>query len=353
VITPLNSSGEETILAYLLAASLLWALSFGLIKGHLVAYDPLAVAFLRLAISSVLFLPWLLQRPLSTRLVRRAMILGAVQFGLMYIFYIAAYQYLPAYAVALYTIFTPLYVTGLEDALTQRWQRRHTVAALLAVVGAAMVTAGDFVGNAALRGIGLLQLSNLCFAAGQVGYRRLLIRSPRVQPSPSAGQDGGTVSFHHSAPPGQERGSWTYQPVNQGLQAGEQRSQAGGVSEVALLGWMYLGATMVTAVISLVFADRSRLDFGGDAVLVLLYLGLVPTALGFYLWNKGAVRVGAGVLAAANNLKIPLAVLCTWLIFSESANYVRVIGGLAVIVAALFVAGRRTEIVAGRRTEND
>ena len=269
----------------------------------------MAVACLRLLISLVVFLPWLLRRPVKQELARLAMALGAVQFGLMYIFYIAAYQYLPAYAVALYTIFTPLYVAGLADALVQRWRRRHTLAAMLAVVGAAIVTVGSLGGGSALRGIGLLQMSNLCFAAGQVGYRRLV----------APGRDtAGTVRSDAAA-------------------------QAGGESEVAILGWMYLGATLVTAVVALVGSDRARLGFDRSALLVLLYLGLVPTALGFYLWNKGAVRVRSGVLAAANNLKIPLAVLCTWLIFSESADHVRVIAGLAFIVAALFVAGRDPE----------
>ena len=49
---------------------------------------------------------------------------------------------------------------------------------------------------------------------------------------------------------------------------------------------------------------------GVAAVLpVLLYLGLVPTAVGFWLWNKGAARTSAARLAVANNLKVPLAVL--------------------------------------------
>jgi hypothetical protein len=36
--------------------------------------------------------------------------LGAIQFGLMYVAYIASYQYLSGYLVAVFTIFTPLYV---------------------------------------------------------------------------------------------------------------------------------------------------------------------------------------------------------------------------------------------------
>ena len=40
------------MLLYLIVASLLWSFSFGLIKENLAGYDPLLVAFLRLAISA-------------------------------------------------------------------------------------------------------------------------------------------------------------------------------------------------------------------------------------------------------------------------------------------------------------
>jgi len=48
-----------------------------------------------------------------------------------------------------------------------------------------------------------------------------------------------------------------------------------------------------------------------------------------------AARTTAARLAVANNLKVPLAVLVAWLVFSESAPYLRATAGLAVIVAAL------------------
>lgn len=298
--------GGGADLAYLVAASLLWAFSFGLIKGHLVAYDALAVAFVRLAISLVVFLPWLWRHPLPRPLILRALGLGAVQFGLMYGFYISAYRFLPAYGVAFFTIFTPLYVTWFHDLLARRWRPRHTVAALLAVSGAGLVLAGGFTAGAA-SGIVLLQAANLCFAVGQVGYRRLLRVSPPTPATMETGleDDAGAIRW----------------------------------PETALLAWMYLGATLVTGLAVVVLADHTRLGFTGQAWLVLLYLGIVPTGAGFYLWNKGAARARAGILAACNNLKIPLAVICAWLIFGEEADYLRVLVGLVAVVAALFLAG--------------
>jgi hypothetical protein len=43
------------------------------------------------------------------------------------------------------------------------------------------------------------------------------------------------------------------------------------------------------------------------------------------------------VLAAANNLKIPLAVLIAWLVFGESAPYERVLAGLSLIFVGLAI----------------
>ena len=40
---------------------------------------------------------------------------------------------------------------------------------------------------------------------------------------------------------------------------------------------------------------------------VLVYLGIVASGIGFFLWNAGARRSAPGVLAVGNNLKIPLA----------------------------------------------
>ena len=207
---------------YLLAASLLWAFSFGLIKQQLAGIDPVLVAFLRLAISALVFLPPLVRWRLPARLVRTALMLGAVQFGLMYVFYLASYRYLPAYGVALLTIFTPLYVVLLDDLRRRRASGRHAAAALLAVAGAAIIVVRGIVAPQMWPGIVLLQAANLCFAAGQLKYRELAA-AMAVSPTAAA------TSAPH-APPAERSLSATVP----------------GRSEAALLGWMYVGAALVT-----------------------------------------------------------------------------------------------------------
>ncbi|MCP4571058.1 MAG: EamA family transporter [bacterium] len=277
---------------HLLAASFLWAFSFGLIKDNLTAADPVAVACARLVLAAAAFAPLLARRRLRNPHRIAALGLGALQFGAMYVLYIAAFASLPAWLVAVFTIFTPLYVTLASDLLARRLRVRHLAAAVLAVAGAALIVQLAMPQDADWRGILLLQGANLCFAAGQVLFPRL-------------------------------------------------RTRAGG-HEAVLVAWMYQGAALVTLLALVLRGADPRAGWDGPALLTVLYLGLVPTAVGFYLWNKGATLTTTGVLAGANNLKVPLAVLVSWAVFGEQADYLRAGLGLLVIVAALFLAGRGT-----------
>jgi drug/metabolite transporter (DMT)-like permease len=157
----------------LLFVSFIWAFSFGLIKGRLAGLDPVAIAAVRLAIAGLVFAPWILRTRSAGTLRWKLAAIGAVQFGIMYIAYLGAFAHLQAYEVALFTIFTPLYLTLIDALLERRWQGRHLLAAALAVVGAGVVLWRQSAGSAVVTGFLLVQVSNLCFAAGQLAYRRL------------------------------------------------------------------------------------------------------------------------------------------------------------------------------------
>jgi drug/metabolite transporter (DMT)-like permease len=274
---------------YLLAASLLWAFSFGLIKGQLGGLDPGFVALCRLALAAAAFLPVARPSLRNGRVPAWALGLGVLQFGLMYVLYIAAYAYLPAWMVALFTVLTPLYVALLAPLRGRRLSGLTWPAVGLTIIGAAVVLARGLPQGADWRGILLLQGANLCFAAGQIWYPEVRRRE--------------------------------------------------GLADGSVLFWMYLGAAAVPALWLLLPGGGQWTWPAGDQLWVLLYLGLAPTGLGFYLWNKGSARVSAGLLAGANNLKVPLAVLVSWLVFGEQADYWRVSLGLALVVTALFMAG--------------
>jgi drug/metabolite transporter (DMT)-like permease len=89
---------------YLFAVSLLWAFSFGLIKGRLVGLDAAFISAVRLTLALVVFLPFLRLGGLARRTVFAFTAIGAVQFGLMYLAYNESFRFLRAYEVALFTI---------------------------------------------------------------------------------------------------------------------------------------------------------------------------------------------------------------------------------------------------------
>ncbi|MBN1114875.1 MAG: EamA family transporter, partial [Oligoflexia bacterium] len=82
---------------YLLIASVIWAFSFGLIKGHLTGIDPNFVSFVRLLISFLIFVPFLKLKGLKAKFVLQLLLTGLVEFGLMYISYIYSYRFLQAH----------------------------------------------------------------------------------------------------------------------------------------------------------------------------------------------------------------------------------------------------------------
>ena len=273
----------------LLAASLLWAFSFGLIKGELTGLDPLLISLVRLSLATIAFSLFLNNGLRQWGLRTKAMALGAVQFGLMYVLYIAAYGYLPAWMVALFTVTTPLYVLLLASARERRLPPRYALAVVLALSGALVTVAKGLPSGASWQGVALLQAANLCFAIGQVYY-------PVLKRTTTA-------------------------------------------SDAGIVSWMYLGALLVPALALLLRGSGVGPMPTNSQWLTLLYLGFLPTAGAFYLWNRGATQVASGFLASINNLKVPLAVLVSWSFFGEEADYLRFGSGLILVVAALFVAG--------------
>jgi len=276
----------------LLLTSLIWAFSFGLIKRHLSGLDAHFVAWMRLAISFLVFLPFLRLKDLPFRLAGKLLLLGAVQFGLMYLFYIESFRYLQAHQVALFTIFTPLYVTWFFDLLSRRFHAVSLVSALMAVAGAAIIMyAGGSIGLI-VNGFLLVQASNVCFALGQVVYKRMAERDRRLQ---------------------------------------SQR----------IFAILYLGAA-ATAILSALLFSRSAIPaISLSQGLTLLYLGALASGLGFFLWNRGAIRVSSGVLAVFNNVKVPLAVVASLLFFGERSDPIRLLAGSALMVAGLALLSRR------------
>jgi drug/metabolite transporter (DMT)-like permease len=288
---------------YLLLASLIWAFSFGLIKDKLGALDASFVAASRLLVSLLVFLPLLRRRGLSRGLTLRLVAIGALQYGAMYLTYVAAFRHLKAYEVALFTVSTPIYVTLIDDLFARRLDGPNLATALLAVIGAGIVSYTALHHGAIAWGALLVQASNLCFAFGQVAYRRWLGPEFKREASEAA-------PSHLSQLP---------------------------VKDQEVFALLFLGGFGVAAVSSATLTNWSRLTLDSTQVLTLLYLGAVASGLGFFVWNVGARRVEAGALAIFNDLKIPLAVAVSLLCFGEKTSgrpSTLVLGG-SVVLAAL------------------
>jgi drug/metabolite transporter (DMT)-like permease len=284
----------------LLTVSLIWAFSFGLIKGRLAGLDPAAVAVVRLALAALVFLPLLRLRSLPAMTALRFAAIGALQFGAMYVFYLRAFVHLQAHEVALFTIFTPLYIALGDAALERRFQPAHVAAAGVSVLGAGLLLAGDGLRPGLAVGFGLVQLSNLCFALGQLAYKRV-------------------------------------------------RSQQSGLRDRDIFGLLYAGAVVATGAFSLFTTDWSAFRPSAAQWGVLAYLGILASGLCFFWWNLGALRVNNGTLAAFNNAKVPLGVACSLLFFGESADLTRLAASLLLLTGAVLMAEYAPNVRAPRR----
>ena len=70
---------------------------------------------------------------------------------------------------------------------------------------------------------------------------------------------------------------------------------------------------------------------------VVIYLGLVPSALGFVLWGFAAARLSSATLTSLLYLVPPVAVLIAWIWLREVPTLVELAGGLLVLCGVVIV----------------
>lgn len=271
--------------------TLIWAFSFSLIGEFLASrVDPYLAVSSRMLLALLLFLPWLFK---STSTKTQAMALaaiGAIQLGLMYLLLYHSFLYLSVAEVLLFTILTPVYISILD--YFWRYKKLHLRwlgPALLAILGALVIRyqnlSSDF-----WWGLLLIQAANLCFAFGQVAYRQLNLGS-----------------------------------------TGAQRYN---------FGWFFAGATITSLLATALFADWNKmptttLDYG-----ILVWLGVVASGLGYWLWNAGARQVNANQLAVMNNVLIPAGLVVNFVFWQQNVNWLTLSAGSALILLSLFLASK-------------
>jgi drug/metabolite transporter (DMT)-like permease len=286
---------------YLALVSVIWAFSFGVIGSALSGVDSFLVATLRLGVASIIFLPFLRLRDIGSIDRFRLITNGAIQFGLMYAFYMRAYQFIPSHLVAIFSILTPVYVILIHDLRRRTFSKHYLWIAILSVLGAASIKAKTIPSGDIWMGFGLMQAAGIAFAFGQVAYRDWKRANPQIP----------------------DRSVFTL---------------------------LSLGGVFSVGCFSLMLTDFQAVELTPDHWKAILYLGCVASGLGFFLWNKGASVSNPGTLAAFNNAVVPLAVLFSLFIFGEADNLdteslIRLIVGTMLIGTAVLL-GQRSKIEA-------
>lgn len=284
---------------YLAITSLIWAFSFGLIGNALKGLDPLLVSDARLLLAFVAFLPFLKLRQISRAETWQLIAIGAIQYGVMYTCYLTAFRYLPSHMVALFSVLTPLYVVIIYDIRRRRFTPGYLLAAVLSVAGAAVIRAKESGSSEVWLGFALMQIANVAFAFGQVYYR-----------------------------------DW-------------KRSRSH-ITDSSVFAYLYLGGASFTAIVTVLLSHTVPIPLEATSTqwLVLGYLGVVASGLGFFFWNKGATQTSAGVLAAFNNAVVPLAMFASLFVFGEAKGgsteeLLRLVLGALLIGSALLFGMRR------------
>lgn len=276
---------------YLIIVSIIWALSFSIIKGTLISIDPNFVAFVRLLISFIIFLPFLRIKRIGKNVFFHLALIGMIQYGIMYLAYIYSFQFLEAYEIAVLTLLTPFFVVLIIEIWEKKINFLHLIIALLTIIGSFIVVYKENFGFAFLKGVLLIQFSNICFAFGQVYYKKIIEKQYDIK-------------FFET------------------------------------FAILYFGAVLITGLFVGVTTNFSEIKISYDQIYSILYLGIVASGIGFFLWNIGVTKVDTGTLAIMNNLKIPLGVLFAYILLGEKTNLIQLLIG-SIIIAMSYILNYR------------
>jgi carboxylate/amino acid/amine transporter len=272
---------------YLFAVTLLLAFSFSLIGVYLAGQvDAWFSVLIRIALATLVFLPFLKFKQTPKPLALKLMLIGAIQLGVMYSFYYHSFLFLSVPEVLLFTVMTPLYITLLNDALNKHFNPRFFIVALIAVIGAITIRYENLNSNFII-GLLLVQGANISFAVGQVTYKRLMMNNK--------------------------------------------------LDDKTVFGWFFIGALIIATICYALFGNSNKLPTTSTQWGILIYLGVVASGLGYFMWNKGATLVNVGALAVMNNLLIPAGIIVNVLIWNRDADIVRLSIGAAIMLGALLV----------------
>lgn len=267
---------------YLILTTLIWAFSFSLIGRVLSGeVDPYLAILSRLFLALLVFAPFVKRFRFFEKSSVHLMMIGAIQVGLMYVFYFHAFQFISVSKVALFTIFTPLYLSLLSTMAKKiKLNLVHLCCLFIVLFGSFLLHYHKQLGGDFVIGFILIQLANIHFALGQFLLKK--------------------CDFPFA------------------LQS--------------KFFYFFLGAFLVVLVMALVMADFSRYPKTGLHVLALLWLGLVASGLALYLWARGSKEVSYSSLSLMNNAVIPVSLVIEFIIFDHSKRNLLFLLGASLLV---------------------
>lgn len=273
-------------MSYLIIVSILWSFSFGIIKYGLSGVDSSYISFIRSLIAFLFFSSISIYNIKKFSFDIKLVLIGAIQFGLMYVFYIQSYAYLPAYLIATFTITTPIFV-GLASSYisNQTISTNGIYAIILVLIGSFLMRFNVINPFNYWIGFILIQFANCFFATGQILFKQWNIKN-------------GTKDIVHN------------------------------------FSQLFLGATLITSIFYFLNINNN-LELTSVNLFTLIFLGLISTGLGFLFWNIGLLKVSNEKLAVMNNLIIPIAILNSYFIFGEQINPLTFLPGIVCFYFAL------------------
>ena len=270
---------------YLIIVSILWSFSFGIIKYGLSGIDSSFINLMRNLIAFLFFASLSLYNFKKFIFDIKLILIGAIQFGLMYVLYIQSYQYLPAYLIATFTITTPIFI-GIFSQLLQNksFSLSGIFSILLVVLGSLMMRFNIVNPLDYWLGFFLIQCANICFAIGQIMFKKWYSKNTSVD-----------IIYNFSQ--------------------------------------MFFGAVLITSMFSIINSTNIGM-LNTYNLFALLFLGLFSTGFGFLAWNLGSLQVSNERLAVMNNVVIPIAIFNSFLIFGEAINPMLFVPGLVLFYLA-------------------
>ena len=109
------------------------------------------------------------------------------------------------------------------------------------------------------------------------------------------------------------------------------------IRQSTLFGYFHYGALLISLAAFLLFGNMDKISPTPTQWAVLLWLGIVASGLGYFLWNRGATQVDSGILAIMNHAVVPLGLIVNLVLWGHTINYPSLIIGGGLILSALWI----------------